>query len=115
MTVTILHNPRCSKSRAALSLLREQGIEPKIIDYMETPPTAEEFKDILAKLKMGPRDVIRRGEKIYKELELGDASLPDNALVTAMVGHPILIERPIVLNGDKAALGRPTENVLNVL
>lgn len=115
MTVTILHNPRCSKSRAALSLLREKDIEPKIIDYLETPPTAEEFKDILDKLSLGPRDVIRKGEKIYKELELADQSLPDNALITAMVGHPILIERPIVLNGDKAALGRPTENILSVL
>lgn len=115
MTVKILHNPRCSKSRAALSLLREKGIEPEIIDYLETPPTAEEFKDILDKLSLGPRDVIRKGEKIYKELELADESLPDNALITAMVGHPILIERPIVLNGDKAALGRPTENILTIL
>lgn len=115
MTVTILHNPRCSKSRATLSLLREKGIEPKIVDYLETPPTAEEFKEILAKLSMSPRDVIRKGEKIYKELELADTALPDNALVTAMVGHPILIERPIVLNGDKAALGRPPENVLTIL
>lgn len=115
MTVTILHNPRCSKSRATLSLLRENGVEPEIIDYLETPPSESELKDILAKLAMRPRDIMRRGEKIYKELELNDDSLPDNALVTAMVGHPILIERPIVIKGDKAALGRPPENVLEIL
>ncbi|MGI9385883.1 MAG: arsenate reductase (glutaredoxin) [Methyloligellaceae bacterium] len=115
MTVTILHNPRCSKSRATLTLLRDNGIEPKIVDYLETPPTAEEFKGILDKLSLGPRDVIRRGEKIYKQLELADDNLSDTALITAMVGNPILIERPIVIKGDKAALGRPPENVLNIV
>ena len=115
MTVTILHNPRCSKSRATLNMLREKHIEPKIIDYIETPPTAEEFREILAKLGLGPRDLLRRGEKIYKQLELGDTALSDTALITAMVGNPILIERPIVVNGDKAALGRPPENVLEIL
>lgn len=115
MTVTILHNPRCSKSRATLTLLRDKGIEPKIVEYLETPPTAEELKDILAKLGKSPRDIIRRGEKIYKELELADDTLPDNALITAMVGNPILIERPIVVNGDKAAVGRPPESVLEIL
>ncbi len=115
MTVTILHNPRCSKSRAALSLLRARGIEPKIVDYLETPPSAEEFREILGKLGLGPRDVIRRGEKIYKQLELGDKSLSDTALITAMVGNPILIERPIVMKGEKAAVGRPTQKVLDIL
>lgn len=115
MTVTILHNPRCTKSRATLALLRERGIEPKIVEYLENPPTAEELKDILAKLGKRPRDIIRRGEKVYKELELADETLPDKALITAMVGNPILIERPIVVNGDKAAVGRPPENVLEIL
>ena len=115
MTVTILHNPRCSKSRATLALLRDKGIEPKIVEYLETPPSEKELAGILGKLGMGPRDIIRKGEKIYKELELADADLPDNALITAMAGHPILIERPIVVNGDKAAIGRPPENVLDVL
>ena len=115
MTVTILHNPRCSKSRATLNLLRDRGIEPTIVDYLEKPPSAEEFREILAKLGVGPRDVLRRGEKIYKQLELADKSLSDTALITAMVGNPILIERPIVVNGDKAAIGRPTENVLDIL
>lgn len=115
MTVTILHNPRCSKSRQALSLLYDKGVEPKIVDYLETPPSAEELKAILEKLGLGPRDIIRKGEKIFKQLELGDASLSDTALITAMVEHPILIERPIVVNGEKAALGRPPENVLAIL
>jgi arsenate reductase len=115
MTVTILHNPRCSKSRATLNMLRGKDIEPKIIDYIETPPTAEEFREILAKLDLSPRDLLRKGEKIYKQLELSDSALSDTALITAMVGNPILIERPIVVNGDKAALGRPPENVLEIL
>lgn len=115
MTVTILHNPRCSKSRQALALLKDKGVEPEIVDYLETPPSAEELKAMLEKLGLGPRDIIRKGEKIFKQLELGDASLSDTALITAMVEHPILIERPIVVNGEKAALGRPPENVLNIL
>ncbi len=115
MTVTILHNPRCSKSRATLNMLRGKDIEPKIIDYIENPPTAEEFRDILAKLDLSPRDLLRRGEKIYKQLELSDTALSDTALITAMVGNPILIERPIVVKGDKAVLGRPPENVLEIL
>ena len=97
---TILHNPRCTKSRATLNMLLAKGIEPKIIDYLENPPTTGEFKEILAKLGLGPRDVIRKGEKVYKQMELSDTALSDTALVTAMVGHPILIERPIVINGD---------------
>lgn len=115
MTITILHNPRCSKSRQALALLNDKGVEPQIVEYLETPPSAEELKAILEKLGLGPRDIIRKGEKIFKQLELGDASLSDTALITAMVEHPILIERPIVVNGEKAALGRPPENVLNIL
>lgn len=115
MTVTILHNPRCSKSRQALALLNDKGVEPQIVEYLETPPSAEELKAILEKLGLGPRDIIRKGEKIFKQLELGDASLSDTALITAMVEHPILIERPIVVNGEKAALGRPPENVLTIL
>ncbi len=115
MTVTILHNPRCSKSRATLNMLRGKDIEPKIIDYIENPPTAEEFREILAKLDLSPRDLLRKGEKIYKQLELSDTALSDTALITAMVGNQILIERPIVVNGDKAALGRPPENVLEIL
>lgn len=115
MTVTIFHNPRCTKSRATLKFLRARGVEPDIVEYLETPPSAEQFREILAKLSLGPRDVIRKGEKIYKQLELADTKLSDTALITAMVGNPILIERPIVVNGEKAALGRPPENVLDIL
>lgn len=115
MSITILHNPRCTKSRATLKLLRAHGVEPRIVEYLETPPSAEEFREILAKLGLGPRDVIRKGEKIYKQLELADTRLSDTALITAMVGNPILIERPIVVNGEKAALGRPPGNVLDIL
>lgn len=115
MSVTILHNPRCSKSRQTLALLKDRGVEPEIVEYLETPPTTEGLKAILEKLRLGPRDIIRKGESIYKELELGDSSLPDNALITAMVEHPILIERPIVVKGGKAAVGRPPESVLEIL
>ncbi|MDH3579324.1 MAG: arsenate reductase (glutaredoxin) [Hyphomicrobiales bacterium] len=115
MSVTILHNSRCSKSRQTLALLKERGVDPQIVEYLDRPPTTAELKAILEKLGLGPRDIIRKGEKVYKELELSDASLPDNALITAMVEHPILIERPIVVKGDKAAVGRPPESVLEIL
>jgi len=115
MSVIILHNPRCSKSRQTLALLNDRGVEPEIIEYLDTPPTSAQLRDILAKLGVGPRDIIRKGEKVYKQLELDDASLPDNALITAMTEHPILIERPIVIKDEKASLGRPPESVLEIL
>ncbi len=115
MSVTILHNPRCSKSRQALALLKDRGVEPKIVEYLDVPPTTAELKAILGQLGLGPRDIIRKGEKVYKELELGDDSLSDIALITAMVEHPILIERPIVVKGGKAAVGRPPEKILEIL
>ena len=114
MTAQIYHNPRCSKSRQTLSLLKENGIAPEIILYLETPPTASELKTILTKLGLSARDIIRKGEKLYKELELNDESLPEDALLTAMAAHPILIERPIVVNEQKAKLGRPPESVLEI-
>ena len=115
MSVQILHNPRCSKSRQALALLEEQGISPDIILYLEASPSASELRDILKKLGLSARDIMRKGEKIYKELELADASLDEDALLTVLSAHPILIERPIVINGEKAALGRPPENILAIL
>lgn len=115
MPITIYHNPRCSKSRATLNLLRARGAEPQVVEYLDNPPDAATFRTILDKLGLGPRDVIRKGEKLYKELELADETLPDAALVTAMVEHPILIERPIVVNGEKAVIGRPPENVLEII
>ncbi|MGD9867956.1 MAG: arsenate reductase (glutaredoxin) [Hyphomicrobiales bacterium] len=115
MTVTIYHNPRCSKSRQTLALLEKKGIAPNVVHYLETPPDADELKSVLAKLGVGPREIMRRGEAAYKELGLADTSLGDNALITALTGHPELIERPIVVKGDKAAVGRPPEAVLEIL
>ncbi len=113
--IVIYHNPRCSKSRAALQLLQERGIEPQIIEYLKTPPSAPRLKELLAMLDIAPRDLMRKGEAPYKELGLGDANLDDNALVSAMVDNPILIERPIVVSDGKARLGRPPEQVLELL
>ncbi len=115
MTIRILHNPRCSKSRTTLALLQQQGIEPEITLYLETPPDAGEISGILEMLGMTPRDLMRKGESEYKEQGLDNESLSDNALIEAMVATPKLIQRPIVLNGDRAALGRPPESVLEIL
>ena len=115
MTVTMYHNPRCSKSRQALKLLQARGVEPEIVEYLKTPPDAKTLKSILSKLGMDPRALMRRKEAPYKELNLADETLSADALVSSMVENPILIERPIVLANDKAALGRPPEKVLEVL
>lgn len=115
MTVTIYHNPRCSKSRQTLELLRSKGIEPKIVEYLETPPSKSKLKEILKLLGMQPRELMRRKEAEYKQHGLDDDSLKTDELVAAMVEHPKLIERPIVLANGKAALGRPPENVLSIL
>jgi len=115
MTVTIYHNPRCSKSRQTLALIEEQGVTPKIVDYVKTPPSAAELKRVLKKLGLKPRDILRKGEAVYAELGLDDKDLKDDALIALMVKNPILIERPIVVSGDKAALGRPPEAVLKIL
>ncbi len=113
--IVIYHNPRCSKSRATLQLLQERGIEPQIIEYLKTPPSKSQLKQLLAMLDMGPRDLMRRGEAPYKELGLADKEKDDDTLVAAMVDHPMLIERPIVVAGGKARLGRPPEQVLELL
>lgn len=115
MTVTIYHNPKCSKSRQTLSLLNDQGIEPTIIEYLKTPPTKEDLTKILAKLGLKPRDLIRKKEDAYAICQLDDMSFSDEEIIDFMVKHPILIERPIVLANDKAAIGRPPENVLKIL
>ncbi|PHQ23749.1 arsenate reductase (glutaredoxin) [Marinobacter guineae] len=111
----IFHNPRCSKSRQALELLTEQGIEPEIIRYLETPPTEQQLEDILAALNLEPRDLMRTKENEYKEQGLDNPDLSREQLIAAMVATPKLIERPIVLANGKAALGRPPENVLSIL
>ena len=115
MTIRIFHNPRCSKSRATLSLLQERGIEPEIIRYLESPPDAGELRIILDKLGMGPRELMRTGEAEFREQGLDDESLTDDELITAMVANPKLIQRPIVLAGGRAAMGRPPESVLDIL
>jgi len=111
----IYHNPRCSKSRQTLALLNERGIEPEIIRYLETPPTAQELTDILNKLGCEPRELMRTKESEYKELGLDNPDLTRDQLIEAMVQTPKLIERPIVINKGKAALGRPPEAILDIL
>lgn len=112
--VTIWHNPRCSKSRATLSLLESHGLDPKIVEYLKTPPSASELTSVLKKLHMKPRELMRKGEAVYKELGLDDEALSDAKLTEAMAENPVLIERPIVLYAARAALGRPPENVLDL-
>ena len=111
----IFHNPRCSKSRQTLQLLQEHGIEPQLRLYLEQPPTDAEIKMLLQQLGIEPRALLRRSEADFKEQNLADAALTDNELVRAMVQFPKLIERPIVVRGSRAVLGRPPENVLDLL
>jgi arsenate reductase len=113
--VTLYHNPRCSKSRQALELLRARKVEPEIIEYLKTPPSVAELDRILKLLDMEPRELMRRKESVYTDLALDDDSLDRHSLLQAMVEHPILIERPIAVSDARAALGRPPENVLDVL
>ena len=115
MTIKIYHNPRCSKSRQTLQLLQEQGIEPEIIEYLKTPPTASELDDILQKLDFQPRDLIRKKEAEYKTTGMDNNALDRQELIAGMIENPKLIERPIVLANGKAAIGRPPENVLEIL
>lgn len=115
MSVKIYHNPRCTKSRQTLQLLKDKGIEPEVIEYLKTPPSATELADILEKLGMEPRALMRKQEAEYKANGLDNTALDTQALINDMVNHPILIERPIVVANGKAAIGRPPENVLAIL
>ena len=115
MSVTIYHNPRCSKSRKTLELLRDNGAEPKIIEYLKAPPNAQALKEILEKLDLEPRGLMRKEEEVYKKQGLARDEIGEGELIDAMVANPILIERPIVLANGKAALGRPPESVLQIL
>ncbi|MDD2660122.1 MAG: arsenate reductase (glutaredoxin) [Methylococcales bacterium] len=115
MSIKIYHNPRCGKSRQTLKLLQEQSIDLEVIEYLKTPPSAEELNDILQKLGMEPRELMRKKEADYKASGLDDQTLDRQALINGMVDHPILIERPIVVAYDKAAIGRPPEAVLAIL
>ena len=111
--VTIYHNPRCSKSRQTLELLQQHGIEPTIIKYLETPPSQAELSSLLNKLDISPRQLMRTKEAVYKELKKDESD--DEVLLTSMVNNPKLIERPIVVKGEKAVLGRPPENALELI
>jgi len=113
--VTIYHNPRCSKSRQTLALLNNRGLSPRVIHYLDTPPSPATLLRLLAMLKMQPRQLMRRQEAPYAELNLDDPSLGDDELIAAMASHPILIERPIVEANGRAAIGRPPESVLAIL
>jgi arsenate reductase len=107
---TIYHNPRCTKSRETLALLERRGIEPRIVEYLKTPPSAAELKTLVDKLGIEPEQLVRKGEEIYKTRYAG-RKLSGAQWIAAMVKDPILIERPIVVSGDRAVLGRPPENV----
>lgn len=113
--ITILHNPRCSKSRQTLELLESKSIKPEIIEYLKTPPTEEELDNILNMLGLEPRQLMRTKETEYKDNHLDDESLTRQQLIKAMIKFPKLIERPIVIHKNKAALGRPPEDVLGIL
>ncbi|MDH3728061.1 MAG: arsenate reductase (glutaredoxin) [Myxococcales bacterium] len=115
MKVTIWHNPRCSKSRQTLQLIRDRNVEPTIIEYLKTPPSTEELEDLLEKLRMEPRELMRKKEAPYEEFSLDDPSLTRKDLIRAMVDNPVLIERPVVLRDNRAVLGRPPKNVLELL
>jgi len=112
--IAIWHNPQCSKSRNAMQLLEERGIDAEVIKYLDTPPNKEDIKALLSMLDIEPRALMRTKEEIYKSLKLADEK-SDEKLIEAMVAHPKLIERPIVVNEGKAAIGRPIENIINIL
>ena len=113
--VTIYHNPRCSKSRAAMDLLTDKGIETNVVKYLETPPDRTTIIDLLDMLGLEPRDLMRKGEAEYKDNNLADESLTDDDLVDALIKYPKLIERPIVVKNGQAAIGRPIENIIEIL
>lgn len=112
--MTIWHNPRCSKSRQTLALLRDRGIEPVIVEYLKAPPTEEEIARVIALLGVEPKDLMRAGEALFRDLDLAAVTEPAT-LIAAMAAHPILIERPVVIVGEKAGIGRPPEAVLSLL
>jgi len=113
--VIIWHNPRCSKSRSTLALLRENGVEPEIVEYLKTPPSVGEIKRVLKMTGLAPRDLMRKKEAPYKDLDLANSDMAADTLVQAMADAPILIERPVVIQGKRAALGRPPEAVLKII
>lgn len=113
--LTLYHNPRCSKSRGALELLQARGLAPQVVRYLETPPDAATLRALLGKLGIAARELLRTGEDEYKALNLADPALTEDALIEAMAKHPKLIERPILVAGDKAVIGRPPQAILEIL
>ncbi|BAQ76222.1 MULTISPECIES: arsenate reductase (glutaredoxin) [Pseudomonas] len=113
--LTLYHNPRCSKSRGALELLEQRGLAPTVVRYLETPLDAAQLQRLLGKLGISARQLLRTGEDEYKSLNLADQSLSEEQLIAAIAGHPKLMERPILETADKAIIGRPPENVLEIL
>ena len=113
--ITIYHNPRCSKSRQTLALLQENGVEPLVVEYLKDTPDAATLKAVIDKLGITPRDLLRTKEAEYKEHGLSDKSINDDAIIQAMIESPKLIERPIVIKGDEARIGRPPEQVLEII
>lgn len=113
--LTLYHNPRCSKSRGALELLEARGLAPTVVRYLETPPDAATLRSLLGKLGMTARELLRSGEDEYKSLDLANPALSEDELIAAMISHPKLIERPILVAGDNAVIGRPPEKVLEIL
>ncbi|WP_026309395.1 arsenate reductase (glutaredoxin) [Kangiella aquimarina] len=113
--INILHNPRCSKSRQTLALLQENGVEPNVIEYLKNPPSKTKLKQIVKLLGVSPRDIIRTKEAEYKDAGLDNPDLTKEQIIELMVANPKVIERPIVFSNDKAAVGRPPENVLSVI
>ncbi|AOH36502.1 arsenate reductase (glutaredoxin) [Luteimonas sp. JM171] len=111
----LYHNPRCSKSRGALELLQENGIEPEIVRYLDAPLDADALRGLVRKLGIRPRDLLRTKEEEYRNLNLADETLDDDAIIDAMVAHPRLIERPILVRGERAVIGRPPDRVLELL
>lgn len=115
MSITIYHNPRCTKSRQTLALLEQRGIQPKIVEYLVTPPSEAELKRLLKLLGISPRALLRTKEAEYKQAKLDKPDVTDAEIIRAIIKHPRLMERPIVVAGNKAALGRPPENVLKII
>lgn len=115
MAVTLYHNPRCSKSRAALGLLQERGVKVNVVEYLKTPPDAAALRKLLKRLDLDARGVLRKGEAPYRELGLGRDSITETELIAAIADHPILLERPIAVAGERAVVGRPPERVLELL
>ena len=115
MAVKIYHNPRCSKSRKTLQLLQDNGVEPEVIEYLKNPPEPSEIKKLLKLLGCNARDLMRKNENAFKELNLKDQSLTEDILIDAMYKNPILIERPVVVANGKAVIGRPPESVLEII